>query len=208
MYLNKSRTNIVDTFLWTLLERLSVHVVASVNEQWNECVFYNFVSFREYVREFHVSRHLLLMLQLLGSMENTRLYLWGWGTTHTKLCYNNVDTQRLHFPKCTRRWSTHVTVTRSVAVRDFGPLNSTTQECVNHNGRAQLSFHLTEIITLVMKFTILRRKEFSQNYVAIMSTAPNDKVRFHPRKHVSTLKVQEVNYMEDITQLNLIKTNN
>jgi hypothetical protein len=98
-------------------------------------------------------------------------------------------------------------VTRSFAVRDLGFLDSTTQECVNHNGGAQPSFCLTEIIILVMKFTILKGEEFSQNYVTMLSNESNDTVRFRSSKQISTLKGQEVKYMEDIIQMNLIKRN-
>ena len=58
-----------------------------------------------------------------------------------------------------------------------------------------------------MKFTLLKGEEFSQNYVTILSNESNDTVRFHSSKQLSTLKGQEVKYMEDINQMNLIKRN-
>jgi len=72
-----------------------------------------------------------------------------------------------------------------------------TQECVNHNGGEQPIFYLTEIIILVMKFTLLKWEEFSQNYVTILSNESNYTAIFHSSKQISTLESQEVKYMKD-----------
>jgi hypothetical protein len=49
-----------------------------------------------------------------------------------------------------------------------------------------------------MKFTQLKWKDFSHNYVTMLSDESTDTVIFHSSKQISTLKVQEVKYMEDI----------
>ena len=56
-----------------------------------------------------------------------------------------------------------------------------------------------------MNFALLKGKEFSQNYIKILSY---DAVRLHSSKQISTLEGEEVKYMEDIIQMNLVKRNN
>jgi len=41
----------------------------------------------------------------------------------------------------------------------------------------------------------------------MLSNESNDTVRFHSSKQISTLKGQEVKYMEDIIEMNFIKRN-